>query len=177
MSGHGPNKDYRELFQALKAQGWDLKRTERGHWRAAPPDSSKAIVHFSESRERFAQHNAIEDLKRSGLVWPPVDAIVDRPGDFDDRWYEAALDPQLPEPPEPPTPVPGDTELAMSEAFDALKDARTLLLVAEATLYDRAKQVAKARAALSQAQTERDEAAAVMSRMRATFNALFEVGT
>lgn len=65
------SKDFRALLQELPRQGWTVEPTERGHWRARPPDQAHGLVHFSESGDSHAQMNIIRDLRRRGFVWPP----------------------------------------------------------------------------------------------------------
>jgi len=69
------SRDWRTVQDKLREQGWEVTQTQRGHYRAVPPDRDKHIVHFSESTEPRSLQNAISDLRKQGLVWeddPPA---------------------------------------------------------------------------------------------------------
>jgi hypothetical protein len=66
--GH-PEKEYEPIFTALKEQGFEVNKTQRGHYEAISPDKSKPLVFFAVSAERCAKQNTIRDLRRAGFKW------------------------------------------------------------------------------------------------------------
>ena len=62
--------DPRTIRAALRAQGWTLELTTRGHLRAVPPDPSRpAVVTGGTPSCSRAMYNWLAALRRSGFVW------------------------------------------------------------------------------------------------------------
>jgi len=68
------SKESREIIAELRRQGWNVERTERGHYKAYPPDPAQKMVTFAGglSGDHRAVKNAVAQLRRSGFVWPPT---------------------------------------------------------------------------------------------------------
>jgi hypothetical protein len=68
------SKESREIVAELRRQGWNVERTERGHYKARPPDAGKPMVTFAGglSGDHRSVKNAVAQLRRSGFVWPPT---------------------------------------------------------------------------------------------------------
>lgn len=62
-------RDWRDLHTALRAQGWTIEQTTRGHYKAMGPQ--KGLVHFSDSGDHRAILNTLTELRRNGFKWPP----------------------------------------------------------------------------------------------------------
>lgn len=62
-----PANDWKKLRTQLSNAGWQIDRTNNGHWKATPPDPTKGIVHFSDSNDPRAFKNTVADLRRSGF--------------------------------------------------------------------------------------------------------------
>jgi len=70
-------KDFSEIADALRDQGWTLEKTADNHMKAFPPDKTKSMVVFSAKSGDFrAIRNTIAQLRRSGFQWPPRDGFV-----------------------------------------------------------------------------------------------------
>lgn len=78
-----PSLTWRSVLDALRRQGWALRRTGQRHWRAAPPDPARPVVFFGDhGNDPRAIRNALRDLRRSGFCWGGPD--LGRAGaDFD----------------------------------------------------------------------------------------------
>lgn len=63
-------RDFRELQDALRAQGWTLTRTNGSHYKATSPDGRS--YHYAESRDPRAILNTVSDLRKLGFHWPPL---------------------------------------------------------------------------------------------------------
>ena len=93
-------KKVKPVIDELRAQGWKVDPTERGHWKAIPPDKTKEIVHFSLSIDQRAFFNTIKLLEAQGFLWPPKsknDAALERRenatelDDNEERAFKAAV--------------------------------------------------------------------------------------
>jgi len=67
------SKESREIVGELRRQGWTVERTERGHYKAYPPDPAQKMVTFAGglSGDHRTVKNAVAQLRRSGFQWPP----------------------------------------------------------------------------------------------------------
>ncbi len=64
--------DWKKLVKEVERQGWTVERGQKGQLKLVPPDPTKQIVfiHGTPSDHR-AIKNAIAELCRQGLQWPP----------------------------------------------------------------------------------------------------------
>jgi hypothetical protein len=179
--------DWNTIEKHLRRQGWTLERTANRHVRAAPPDRSRPLVHFSNSAEPCAIHNTLAQLKASGFVWPPspsLQAEVARErGDMtNDEWIEIhnakvateELERQMEAAKNAPLPPPPETEeQRVNRMFEELKEAKL-----HATLCKEQEQAAAAKATAAQqdherAQGELFEAQRALREKKAAFDQLF----
>ncbi len=66
--------DFKKIVKAAREQEWKVERTQKGHWRLIPPDSSKQIVVFGGTpSDQRAIKNGLAVMKRQGFIWswPP----------------------------------------------------------------------------------------------------------
>ena len=66
--------EFRDLLEELRAQGWRIERTSKGHWQFFPPDRTKTPVVFSGTPSDWRSlHNCMSKLERSGFrnPWKP----------------------------------------------------------------------------------------------------------
>lgn len=63
-------KEFRDIFDAMRNQGWTLTKTSRGHWKCLSPHSGTQPVFMSDSGDHRAVKNTIRDLTKNGLIWP-----------------------------------------------------------------------------------------------------------
>lgn len=63
--------DMTRLLQALKAQGFVVTRTGKGHWLVRNGDGDFVTTLAGTPSEHRGWKNALAVLKRAGLVWPP----------------------------------------------------------------------------------------------------------
>lgn len=169
-------KEFRPILEQLALQGWRVEMTASGHWRAAPPDPSKPVVHFSsKSSDYRAVENTIHDLKRSGFEWPPPSKREARerdPAAHDTNVVEfvaaAGSEPE----PEPETP-----EQRMERAFAELKEARGYLALAKEQLVERQLRRKQAVEEERVAEEEWSRATIKLADAKAEFDRLFEGGS
>lgn len=64
--------DWRRIVKEAERQGWTIERGRKGQLKLIPPDPAKQIVfvHGTPSDHR-AIKNAIAEMRRQGLQWPP----------------------------------------------------------------------------------------------------------
>jgi hypothetical protein len=125
------NKDFRPIVDALRAQGWELTQTERGHWRAAPPDKTKPLVHFAESNEVRALKNCISQLRQSGFVWPPPEDR-ERLSQVNIELGGRVIGSTLLLEDDAPDPTPAElTEAHLDDLWEELKEARGYYALAQ----------------------------------------------
>ncbi|MEH0058776.1 hypothetical protein [Auritidibacter ignavus] len=62
------DKDLKNLFKKLEAQGWEVRTSKKGFW-AIPPDETKpkVMIHGTANGSRSWQ-NMMAQLKRSGFI-------------------------------------------------------------------------------------------------------------
>ena len=60
------NKEVRELVADLIRQGWDVKPTKSGHFRAYSPDGKTIVTLPGTPSDHRWRQNAIRDLRRGG---------------------------------------------------------------------------------------------------------------
>jgi predicted RNA binding protein YcfA (HicA-like mRNA interferase family) len=61
------NKEMKQLFEKLEAQGWKIELRKGGHYMATPPDPTKPIVVMSHTPSDHRDWaNTISRLRRSG---------------------------------------------------------------------------------------------------------------
>jgi hypothetical protein len=64
--------DIKDILRAAIAQGWEIRKTTQGHFRAVPPDKTKPVVFIGGNTGDFrAIKNTLAQLRRSGFIWPP----------------------------------------------------------------------------------------------------------
>lgn len=60
-----------DLIRAAEEQGFEVRRTKKGHWQFKPPDPNKQIVVLSGTpSDHRSERNALARLRRSGLIYP-----------------------------------------------------------------------------------------------------------
>lgn len=172
------HKDYRQLLDELRSQGWDVEQTTQGHWKAVPPDKAKSVVHFSTSADAHALKNALSDLKRSGLIWPPpTRSTRDGAPKSQDEWWNTEQEASSSKP-EPP-PSKSEERLAegheerMDRVYGELKEAKVHLALADEILEECRVKLAKAQAAFDEATTDRENAATMLREKKAAFDRAF----
>lgn len=63
--------DLQKIIKAAKEQGWEVGKTQKGHWKLVPPDPTKRIVIGSGTPgDQRAIRNLLAELKRQGFIWP-----------------------------------------------------------------------------------------------------------
>ena len=64
--------NWKKLVDEVARQGWTVEQGRKGQTKLIPPDPTKQIVfiHGTPSDHR-AMKNAIAELRRQGLMWPP----------------------------------------------------------------------------------------------------------
>ena len=64
------DKDLKKIVKALRAAGYDVSPTRRGHIRVSR--DGRAVTTFSgTASDRRAHRNALAALRRDGFQWPP----------------------------------------------------------------------------------------------------------
>lgn len=178
------NKDYKPIIAELRVQGWTVDRTGQGHYRAAPPDRSRPIVHFSASDDFHALKNTVKDLSKSGFIWPPPskkEQAVERKSNGTSQSpdeliavLEAELGVEVDQPPAT-SPSPQETkEDRMDRLFHELKDAKTFLLLTDEHLAECKRKLDEAQRAFAEAETERNKAAETLKLKKVEFDEAFE---
>lgn len=171
-------RDFRPIVTELRLQGWTVEKTERGHWRATPPDASKGLIHFSESDDPHALMNTLRDLKRQGFQYPPpskkqlagerrLNAVAspeDEAAPDSDEFFSMPLAP-VPEPAGPPT--------NMDEAYAALKDARETLTLLDLEAQERQRELEEATRAYQEAETAAAAGRTKLREAKALFDEMF----
>lgn len=167
------NKDFKPVIAALRDQGWDIEQTSQGHYRAKPTDPNAQLVHFSTSNEPRALKNTLQELRKSGFVWPPPPKS--RPSDepsADDQWY---LDNGPDSEPES-TPIAETHEDKMERLWNELKEAKTWFALTDDTMRSAQEQLALAQKAFDEAAAERTKAAESLKTKKAEFDSAFNEG-
>lgn len=60
-------KELKQLFKKLEAQGWEIKKTSRGNW-AIPPNPERPMVQIHNTANGSRSwKNMMAQLKRSGF--------------------------------------------------------------------------------------------------------------
>ena len=178
------NKDYKPIIAELRNQGWTVDRTGQGHYRAAPPDRSRPIVHFSASDDFHALKNTVKDLAKSGFIWPPPskkEQAVERKANGtarspDDHIAELEAElgiDQAPTTHKHPAPEPETKEDRMDRLFHELKDAKTYLVLADEHLAECKRKLDEAQRSFADAETERNRAADALKSKKVEFDEAF----
>lgn len=172
MKDMAGNKDFKPVISALRDQNWEVTQTTQGHYRARPPDPSKSIVHLSTSYDPRALKNTIQELRKSGFVWPPPPKSrptnVDDDPSSDDFWNAPESEPT------PSAPVVVETpEARMERLWNELKDAKTWFALTDDTLKGAKAQLEEAQAKFDAAEQERIKAAEALKAKKAEFDSAF----
>jgi hypothetical protein len=190
MSSTGA-KQYKEIFSALDDQGWTVEQTNRGHFKAVPPDKTKPIIVISMSDDPHAYMNNIRDLKRGGFIWP-VPSKAEARSRQEPR---AADNDAAAAPPSPPSSeqlsVHADLEAVrralieedeartetleqrMDRLFKELKDARVYATLTEDQVKECKRRVEEATLALAAASREHDAASTALVKKKVEFDEAF----
>lgn len=190
-------KEHDALVDACREQGWDVTQTTQGHWRCAPPDKTKQVVHIGgrSAGDPRAIKNSIAELRRSGLIWPPepppreaVQSLL--VGNMNLRG------PYVSSPVKEPVEALStteeaykkewekasggvlkedlpETEEAIDRAFRDLKDAKILHQIAADHARDLESELGKVKRALEEARKEEHSAAVALAAMKGNFDRLF----
>lgn len=172
-------------IRALEIQGWRVAKTGQGHYRAAPPDTGKAVCHFSTSSEPRAFKNTVAQLRRSGLVWPPPRRVTrERNPKTEDEMIDAepleaeafAVPEPEPEPePEPIEEAPKENEEQRLERIWAeLKSAKVYVSMADEELRSAEQALVAAQEKFNAARAELERAKVDMADRKAAFDGAFE---
>lgn len=171
--------DFRSLKRELGEQGWDLKATTRGHWRAKPPDATKSIVHFSESTDPWAIRNAIKQLRMNGFAWneqePPSRVRVTQKEESPVKESPVKLKivpERAPITKHEPATIPSAAP-DVDTLFETLKDAKSYLSLATEHVAHTEAARRKACEDHGQAEKERDAAREAMLAAKIAFDEAF----
>lgn len=159
---HG-TKEFREVVDELKRQGWKVEKTERNHHQAKPPNGGQ-LVHFGDSDGARSFQNTIGQLRRAGFAWPPPAA----PKPARTRIEETAT-------PAPAADASPSSDDAMEHSWRELKEARTYLALEEETLATCARSLEDAQVRYDSAKKSRDAAVNLLRRCKAKFDKEFAV--
>lgn len=130
-------RDFGAVLDELARQGWKTETLGSNRLRARPPDPSKPMVNIADSADWRARRNVISELRRSGFVWPVVEARREKPStdeaivDVDQEDDEE----EAPESGEEDTMSKdeekvGAIEDRMDKVFSELKEARVIVAMA-----------------------------------------------
>ena len=64
------DKDLKKIVEALKAAGFQVVRTQRGHWEVYTADGDRVTTFSGTASDRRSILNALAPLKRLGFGWP-----------------------------------------------------------------------------------------------------------
>jgi hypothetical protein len=64
-------KELRQLLKACEDQGFQVKRTRRGHLMVSDENGRPVTTISGTPSDPRSWLNALAQLKRAGLVWPP----------------------------------------------------------------------------------------------------------
>lgn len=171
------NKDFKPILSALRDQDWEITQTTQGHYRARPPDPTKPIVHLSTSYDPRALKNTIQELKKSGFVWPPPPKS--RPSevapDSEAFWNQMDLGPESEPTPSAPVVVEAHED-KMERLWNELKEAKTWFALTDDTMRIAQEQLALAQKAFDEATAERTKAAESLKTKKAEFDSAFNEG-
>lgn len=181
----GTVQNYKDIIAELQFQGWVVDMTERGHYKAVPPDKSQTLVHFSTSDDPHAQLNILRDLKRRGFQWPPQsrnEQVGTARRSHDIASAELLHNPGICAVPDrgPLVPVmPASSpalvteEQTMDRLFAELKEARSYFTLTAEIERDATAEMQKAVEACKAATREREMASEDMAKKKAAFDAAF----
>ena len=62
--------DMRRMLKALEEQGFDVTRTQRGHYEVRKDGRRVATIAGTASDHRSIR-NAVAYLRKAGFIWPP----------------------------------------------------------------------------------------------------------
>lgn len=171
----GTNKDFNPVINELERQGWTIQRTTQGHYKATPPSKLFKVVHFSASNEPRALANTLRDLKKSGFQWPPLERHEVRAQRAETRGFDQVVIESSPpslSPVSQPIPVTA-SEDKMEKLWADLKEAKTNFELFDEQLTERRRKLEEAQRAFTEAEVERDRAAAQLREMKARFDEAF----
>jgi len=173
-------KEYKEIVEELRRQGWTVTLTTQGHNKAVPPDPDKMIIHFSTSDDQHALLNTLRDLRRQGFVWP-VPSRNELAGRLPDRGSEPlcpdchqllsehtqclaapATSPRIETP-----------EARMDRLFAELKERKTYHELTVEHLRECEARVMEAERALQDARAEHDAAVSALTTKKREFDTAF----
>lgn len=63
-------KDLRKIVKALREQGFEVERTQRGHYEVRR-DGRKVATFSGTPSDRRSWKNSLARVRRAGFVWPP----------------------------------------------------------------------------------------------------------
>jgi len=155
--------EFKPIISELSNQGWHLETNSNGHYKATPPDPTKKLIHFSDSNDPRAVHNALRDLRASGFVWPAPSKKELRAQNRIEA--EANQEPDN----EPKEPKDMDT------LWLELKDAKVYLTLANESLSESKQKFEEAKRAFKEAESERDRAAQNLKAKKAEFDSAFDI--
>jgi len=158
--------EFKRILEELDNQGWAAEKTANGHYKLTPPDSSKQIVHMSDSGDPRAVMNAIRDLRGSGFTWP-----VPTKRELRAQERRSELPPgQPPAVNEEEPHYPKDMDTLYAE----LKDAKFYLQLSTEHLADCRHAAEMAQKALKDAEVERLRASDQLKAKKKEFDTSFE---
>ncbi len=176
------NKDFKPVIAALRDQDWEVTQTTQGHYRARPPDPTKPIVHLSTSYHPRGLKNTIQELRKSGFIWPPPPKS--RPSEVDpldvgpnsDEFWNPSSNFEPESEPTPSATVAETHEVKMERLWGELKEAKTWFALTDDTMRTAQEQLAQAQKAFNEAAAERAKAAEVLRSKKAEFDSAFNEG-
>lgn len=175
--------DFKPVIRALEIQGWRVAKTGQGHYRAAPPDSAKAVCHFSTSSEPRAFKNTIAQLRRNGLIWPPPRRVTrERNTRTEDEMIDEPLPEALPVPEEPEAALEPESveeakeseEQRLERIWAELKSAKVYVSMADEELRSAEQALIAAQEKFNGARAELERAKVDMAERKAAFDGAFE---
>ncbi len=162
-------KDYRALDPALSEQGWEVELTSNGHVKATPPGKEQQIVHYSKSSDPRAFKNTLQNLRRSGFVWPwPTESYRVSDGEEAEEEQEEVEVEQAAEAQVTDLPV-----LDPDRLYYELKEARTYAALAKEALEESKRKFEEAQKALRGSEEEYELAIEQMKTCKHLFDTAF----
>lgn len=170
------NTDYRPIIKALKQQLWRLESTSKDHIKAFPPNLADSMVCFSlNSGDPRALKNTIQDLRKSGFVWPwsPKNEIFNL---TQEELPVMKAEIVIPTEEKAAEPLMTEVPKSVDQLFSDLKDSRTYAALAKEALLDAQKVLKEANAAATGSEEESDRAVEQMNLCKRAFDKAFDSG-
>ena len=168
-------KDYKQIFDALKEQGWGQEAMSNGHYKLVPPDKHHPMVCIATTSNDFrAIKNVIRDLRASGFVWPRQQVSRREPAN-DQEILEAIMGNVQSIRPDASNPFrPEEPEPTMDDLFRQLKESRTYASLAKEARDEAQAARDAAEDSLNGSEKELELAMAQLKKCKADFDKAFD---